>query len=66
VSACRTLLQREELLGAEGLVVDLGGGFNEVLKMGTGQEVAQVDEFAVVLVLNYEAVRLELQVEAND
>jgi hypothetical protein len=46
------LLEGKQLLGAEGLVVDLGGGLDEVLKVGTGEEVAQVDELAVVLVLN--------------
>jgi hypothetical protein len=46
------LLQGHELFGAESLVVDLAGGFNEVLKVGAGQEVAKVHEFAVVLVFN--------------
>jgi hypothetical protein len=46
------LLQREQLLGAEGLVVDLRGGFDEVLQMGAGEEVAEVNEFAVILVLD--------------
>lgn len=46
------LLQSQKLLGAEGLVVDLAGGLHEILQVGAGQEVAQVDELAVVLVLN--------------
>lgn len=46
------LLQSQKLLGAEGLVVDLAGGLNQVLQVGAGQEVAQVDELAVVLVLD--------------
>lgn len=46
------LLQSQKLLGTEGLVVDLAGGFDQILKMGAGQEVAQVDEFAMVLVLD--------------
>lgn len=46
------LLEREKLLGPEGFVVDLRGGFDEVLEVGAGKEVAEVDEFAVVLVLN--------------
>ena len=45
-------LQGHQLLSAEGLVVDLAGGFNEILEMGAGQEVAQVHEFAVVLVFD--------------
>jgi len=32
--------------------VDLRGGFNEILKVGTSEEVAEIDEFAVVLILN--------------
>ena len=40
------------MLGAEGLVVDLRGGFDEVLEMGAGEEVSEVHEFAVVLVLD--------------
>jgi hypothetical protein len=46
------LLQSQQLLGTEGLVVDLAGGLNQVLQVGAGQEVAQVDKLAVVLVLN--------------
>jgi len=45
-------LQRQQLLGTESLVVDLRGGFDEVLEMGAEHEVAQEDEFAVVLVLD--------------
>ena len=48
----RALLEGEQLLGAERLVVDLGRGLDEVLEVGAGEEVAQVHEFAVVLVLN--------------
>jgi len=32
--------------------VNLGRGFNEVLKVGTSEEVAEIDELAVVLVLD--------------
>lgn len=45
-------LQGKQLLGTEGLVVDLAGSLDEILKVGAGQEVAQVDEFTVVLVLD--------------
>src|SRR3546814_4466553 len=41
------LLEGEQLLGTEGLVVDLGRGLDEILEMGSEKEVAQVDEFAV-------------------
>lgn len=51
-SSSAALLQRHELFGAESLVVDLAGCFNEVLKVGAGQEVAEVNKFAVVLVLD--------------
>lgn len=46
------LLQGHELFGAESLVVDLAGGFDKILKVGAGQEVAEVHEFAVVLVFD--------------
>lgn len=32
--------------------MDLACGFDEVLQMGPGQKVAQVDEFTVVLILD--------------
>ena len=51
-SSCATLLECQQLLGAEGLVVDLGCCFDQVLKVGAGKEVSEVDEFAVVLVFN--------------
>lgn len=47
------LLEGEQLLGAEGLVVDLRGRLDQVLQMGAGEEVAEIDELAVVLVLDY-------------
>jgi hypothetical protein len=47
------LLEGKQLLGAEGLVVDLCGRLDQVLEVGAGEEVAEVDEFAVVLVLNW-------------
>lgn len=33
--------------------MDLRGSFNEVLKVGSSEEVAEINEFAVILVLNY-------------
>jgi hypothetical protein len=47
------LLEGKQLLGAERLVVDLCGSFDEVLQVGAGEEVTEVDKFAVGLVLNY-------------
>ncbi len=46
------LLEGEELLGAEGLVVDLRRGLDQILEMGPEKEVPEVDEFAVVLILH--------------
>lgn len=51
-TSCAALLEGEQLLGAEGLVVDLRGGFDQILEMGSGKEVSQIDEFAMVLVFN--------------
>jgi hypothetical protein len=49
------LLQGEKLLGTEALVVDLRSGFDEVLEMGAGKEVTKVDEFTMILVLDWRA-----------
>ena len=49
------LLERKQLLGAERFVVDLCGRLDQVLQVGAGKEVAEVYEFAVVLVLDYDA-----------
>ena len=46
----RLLLQSEELFRAEAFVVDLRRRFDEILEMGAGEEVAEVDEFAVAFV----------------
>ena len=50
---CGALLECEQLLGTERLVVDLRRRLDQVLQVGAGQEVAEVDEFAVVLVLDW-------------
>lgn len=55
VDLCRALLEREQLLGTERFVVDLGGGLDQVLEMGAGEEVSEVDEFAVLLVLDIDS-----------
>ena len=46
------LLQGEQLLGTEGLVVDLRRGLDEILEVRSEEEVSQVDKFAVGFVLN--------------
>jgi len=51
-TSCAALLKCQQLLGAEGLVVDLGGGFDQVLEVGASEEVSEVDKFTVVLILN--------------
>ena len=48
----RALLESKQLLGTEGLVVDLGSGLDEILEVGAEEEVTEVDELAVVLVLD--------------
>ena len=49
---CAALLECQQLLGTEGLIVDLGGGFDQVLEVGAGEEISEIDEFAVVLILD--------------
>lgn len=46
------LLQSQQLLGTEGLIVDLAGSLYQILEVGAGQEIAQIDKFTVVLVLD--------------
>jgi len=48
----RVLLEGKQLLGTEGLVVDLRSGLDEILEVRAEEEVAEVDEFAVVLILD--------------
>ena len=48
----RALLEREQLLRAEGLVMDLARRLDEVLQVRAREEVAQVDELAVPLILD--------------
>lgn len=52
MSSRTALLQCQKLLGAEGLVVDLGGGLDKILQVGASEEVAEVNELAVVLILD--------------
>jgi hypothetical protein len=52
VAGSTALLQRQQLLSTESLIVDLRSSFDQVLEMGTGEEVSEVDEFAVVLILD--------------
>lgn len=47
-----TLLERQQLLRAEALVVDLRRCLDEVLEVGAREEVAEVDELAVPLVFH--------------
>lgn len=52
MALCAALLQGQQLLGTECLVMDLGRGLDQILQMGAEEEVSQVDEFAVVFVLD--------------
>lgn len=47
-----SLLECKEFFTAVALVVKLTGRFDQILQVGTCQKVTQVDEFAVVLILN--------------
>lgn len=49
---CAALLQGKKLLRAECLVMDLRGGLNEILEVRPEKEIPEVDEFAVVLILD--------------
>jgi hypothetical protein len=51
VTLCAALLECQKLLGTESLVVDLRGSLDEILEMGSEQEVSQEDKFTVVLIL---------------
>jgi hypothetical protein len=51
-SSGTAFLQSQQLLGTESLVVDLARGFNEILKVGTCKEVAEIHKLAVVLVFD--------------
>lgn len=54
------LLESKQLLGSEGFVVDLASGLDQVLQVGLGEEVAQVDELAVVLIFDVDHAPLVL------
>lgn len=51
-SSSAALLQCQQLLRAESFVMNLTGCLNKVLQMRAGEEIAQVDEFAVILVFD--------------
>lgn len=46
------LLERHKLLGTEGLIVDLARRLNQILQVGTSQEVPQRYKLAMVLILD--------------
>lgn len=52
VALCAALLQRQQLLGTEALVVDLGCRLDKILEVCPEQKVPQVDELAVIFVLD--------------
>jgi len=51
-ACCTAFLQGKKLLGSEGLVVDLRGSLDQILEMGSGEEISKVNEFAVILILD--------------
>jgi len=59
----RALLEGKQLLGTEGLVVDLGGGLDEILEVGAEEEVTEVDELAVVLILDWKTLEAVARVK---
>lgn len=48
----RALFKSKKLLRTERFVVNLRSGLNKILKMGTGEEVAKRNKFAVSFVFN--------------
>lgn len=51
-SSSAAFLECEQLLSAECLIMNLWRGFDKILKMCSGEEVAKVDELAMVLILH--------------
>jgi len=51
-TCCTALLECQQLLRAECLIVDLRCGFDQILEMGTGKEISEVYEFAVIFILD--------------
>jgi hypothetical protein len=52
MSNSAAFLESQQLLSTEALVMDLRCCLDEILEVGTGEEVAEVDKFAVGLVLD--------------
>jgi hypothetical protein len=57
------LLECQKLLGTEGLVMNLGGGLDQVLEMSTSEEVPQVHKFTVVLIFDFEKLATGIEFE---
>lgn len=51
-SGTAAFLERKELTGTELLVVEVVGGFDEVLEVGAGKELAEVNKVRVLFVLD--------------
>ena len=52
MSCSAALFECKQLLGPETLVVGLARRLDEVLEMGAGEEISEVDKFAVILVFD--------------
>merc|ERR1712000_199239 len=51
-ACCTTFLQSQQLLRSERLIVNLARRFDEILEVSTCKEVPEINEFAMVLVLD--------------
>lgn len=52
VALSTTLFEGQQLLSTEGLIVDLGSRLDQILEVGSKQEVSQVNKFTVGLILH--------------
>jgi hypothetical protein len=52
MSGSTALFKSKKLLRPEGLVMDLRGCLNQVLQVGTSEEVSKGDKLAMALILN--------------
>lgn len=59
-ACCTAFLECQQLFGSECLVVDLAGGFDEILQVCSGEEIPEIDKFAVILILDIDDAPLVL------
>lgn len=51
-ACCTAFLEGQQLLGSERLVMNLAGGFNQILQVSSGEEIPEIDKFAVILIFD--------------